>query len=128
MDMAEIRDKKWWVNYISPILVDSMFEVKINPCENENCVIVVLKEEYKEHNNKKDHYFAVKPYKNGGFSMWMKMDVYKNALCYCKLPFPTRIHSSMPHFTKMDDERLVFNILTCLVEGFATKELSKSYI
>lgn len=99
--MLEIRDKKWWVDYISPILVDSMFEVKVNPCENENCVIVVLKEEYKEYSKKKDHYLAIKPYKNGGFSMWMKMDVYRSALGYCKLPDPTRIHSNMPHFTRI---------------------------
>ena len=126
--MLEIRDKKWWVDYISPILVDSMFEVKVNPCENENCVIVVLKEEYKAHSKKKDHYLAVKPYKNGGFSMWMKMNVYKGALGYCKLPNPTRIHSNMPHFIKINDERLVFNILTCLVGDFVTEEFSKPYI
>ena len=126
--MAEIRDKKWWVDYISPVLVESMFEVKVNPCENENCVIVVLKEEYKEHSKKKDHYFAVKPYKNGGFAMWMKMDVYKSALCYCKLPDPTRIHSNMPHFTNMDDEHLALNIVACLVKTFIPKEPVKTYI
>jgi hypothetical protein len=126
--MAEIRDKQWWINYISPILTDSLFEVKLNPCENENCVIVVLKEEYKEYNKKKDHYFAVKPYKNGGFSMWMKMDVYQNFLRSCKLPNPTRIHGNMPHFTKMDDEALVLDIIASLVKTFVAKEPIRTYI
>ena len=60
--------------------------------------------------------------------MWMKMDVYKSALGYCKLPDPTRIHSNMPHFTNMDDESLVLNIVSCLVKAFVPKEVSKTYI
>ena len=126
--MADIHDKQWWIDYISPILVDSMFEVKLNPCENENCVIVVLKEEYKVHNKKKDHYFAIKPYIKGGFSMWMKMDVYQSALSSRTLPEPTRIHSNMPHFIKMDDESLVLDIVACLVNNFVPQEPQKTYI
>ena len=114
--MTDIHDNQWWIDYISPIIANSIFEVKVNPCENENCVIVVLKEEYREHNKKKDHYFAVKPYKKGGFSMWMKMDVYQSALCFQKLPEPTRIHSNMPHFTNLSNEDMIFRTVNELAK------------
>ena len=113
--MFEIRTKQWWVENIKPILEGSKFEVKINPCENENCVIVILKEEYKEHKKKKDHYLAVKPYaKKDGFSAWMKMDVFKNSGCVNRLPEP-RVHSNMAHFTNLNDVEVIFDILKALV-------------
>jgi len=114
--MSIVRSNEWWVNNIAPILKGSKFEVKVNPCENENCVIVVLKEEYREHKKRKDHYLAVKPYKAGGFSSWMKMDVYDKASKYCKLPEPNRIHSNMPHFIKLTDESFIFNIVEILAK------------
>ena len=110
-----MHDKQWWIDHISPILEGSKFEVKLNPCERENCVIVVLKDEYKEHKKKKDHYLAVKPCKNGGYSAWMKMDVFENAAHFYELPEPTRIHSNMPHFTKMHDTEFVLNVVEKLV-------------
>lgn len=110
-----IKDKQWWIDHISPILEGSKFEVKLNPCEREDCVVVVLKEEYKEHKKKKDHYLAVKPYKKGGYSAWMKMDVFVNASHDYALPEPTRIHSNMPHFTKLDDTEFIFNVVKKLV-------------
>ena len=113
---GEIREKEWWVDALNSILAGSKFEAKINPSENENCVIVVLKEEYREHKKKKDHFLAVKPYKNGGFSAWMKMEVYDNAKCCHVLTEPTRIHSNMPHFTKLKDEQMIFDIATELAK------------
>jgi hypothetical protein len=115
MVMMELHDKKWWIDSITPILEGSKYEVKVNPCERENCVIVVLKEEYREHKKKKDHYLAVKPLKNGRFSAWMKMEVYDNAKGTYSLPEPTRIHSSMPHFTNINDEEFIFAVVKCLV-------------
>lgn len=115
-DQGEIRNKEWWVEAINSLLTGSKFEAKINPSENENCVIVVLKEAYREHKKKKDHYLAVKPYKNGGFSAWMKMEVYDNARCFHKLAEPTRIHSNMPHFTNLKDEQMIFDIITQLAK------------
>lgn len=111
-----IKDKQWWIEHISPILEGSKFEVKLNPCEREDCVVVVLKEEYKEHKKKKDHYLAVKPYKKGGYSAWMKMDVFVNASHDYALPEPTRIHSNMPHFINLDNADLIFNVVEKLVK------------
>lgn len=113
---GEIREKQWWVDHIAPILSGSKFEAKINPTENENCVIVVLKEEYREHKNKKDHFLAVKPYKRGGYSAWMKMEVYDTAKHVAKIPEPSRIHSNMPHFTNLSDEDMIFCIVQELVK------------
>ena len=113
---GEIREKEWWVDAINSVLTGSKFEAKINPSENENCVIIVLKEEYKEHKKKKDHFLAVKPYKKGGFSAWMKMEVYDNAKCCHVLPEPTRIHSNMPHFTKLKDEQMLLDVATELAK------------
>jgi hypothetical protein len=115
--MREIHDKQWWLEQIAPILEGSSFEVKVNPCERENCVIVVLKEEYRVHEKKKDHYLAVKPYTKGGFAAWMKMGVYANAKKIHDLSEPTRIHSNMPHFNDLTDTEFIFNILECLVKG-----------
>jgi hypothetical protein len=112
----EIRDKRWWIDYISHVLEGSKFEIKNNPTENENCVIVVLKEEYREHKTKKDHFLAIKPYKKGGYSAWMKMVVYEGAKNLHNLPPPTRIHSNMPHFTNLSDESLMFSIAKELVK------------
>ena len=108
---GEIREKQWWVDNIAPLLQGSKFEVKINPTENENCVVVVLKEEYREHKKKKDHFIAIKPYKKGGYSAWMKMEVYDAAKRTADIPEPTRIHSNMPHFTNLIDEDMIFNII-----------------
>lgn len=115
-DILRIRDKQWWIDTIAPMLQGSKFEVKINPTENENCVIVVLKEEYREHKNKKDHFLAVKPYKRGGYSAWMKMEVYDAAKHVAKIPEPSRIHSNMPHFTNLSDEDMIFCIVKELVK------------
>ena len=116
--MENIYNKQWWVDTISPMLLGSKFEVKINPCERENCVIIVLKEEYREHKNKKDHYIAVKPYKTSGYSAWMKMEVYTNASYKYQLPEPNRIHSNMPHFTKLQDNEFILNVVRSLVESY----------
>ena len=113
--MMTMHDKQWWIDHISPILKGTKFEVKLNPCERENCVIVVLKEEYKEHKSKKDHYIAVKPYKKGGYAAWMKMDVFDIVSRSCALPEPTRIHSNMPHFTNLTDTEFVFKVVKKLV-------------
>ena len=113
-DILRIRDNQWWVDSIAPLLQDSKFEVKINPTENENCVIVVLKEEYREHKKKKDHFLAVKPYKKGGYSAWMKMEVYEAARSVVNFPEPSRIHSYMPHFTNMSDEEIILKTVRVL--------------
>ena len=107
--MVGIRTKQWWVEKLNDILVESKLEAKINPCENENCVIVVLKEAYKEHEKKKDHHFAVKPYvKKDGFSAWMKSDEFKNFGLANILPSP-RIHNKMALFKDLTDEEAVFD-------------------
>lgn len=116
IDMANIHSKQWWIDQMAPILAGSRFEVKENPCERENCVIVVLKDEYKKHEKKKDHYLAVKPYKKGGYSAWMKMDVYMNAAQFYMLPEPTRIHSNMPHFTNLEDTDFILQVVENLVK------------
>ena len=114
--MGEVHDKQWWIDNISPILEGSKFEVKLNPCERENCVIIVLKEEYREHNKKKDHYLAIKPYKKGGYSAWMKMEVFTNAVKTDSFPEPTRIHSNMPHFNNLNDADFIFTLVRNLVK------------
>jgi hypothetical protein len=115
--MREVYDKQWWIDNISPILEGSKFEVMLNPCERENCVIVVLKEAYREHKKKKDHYLAVKPYKKGGYAAWMKMEVFSNASQFYPLPEPTRIHSNMPHFINLGDPDFIFTLVKNLVKG-----------
>ena len=114
-DILRIRDNQWWVDSIAPLLQGSKFEVKINPTENENCVIVVLKEEYREHKKKKDHFLAIKPYKKGGFSAWMKMEVYDAAKNIVAIPEPSRVHNNMPHFTNLMDEDMIFNIVRVMM-------------
>ena len=115
-DILYIRDNQWWVDNLAPLLAGSKFEVKINPTAGEDCVIVVLKEEFKEHKKKKDHFLAVKPYKRGGFAAWMKMEVYDAAKHAVELPEPKRIHSNMPHFTNLSNEDMIFRTVNELAK------------
>ena len=116
INVGEIHDKQWWIDNIAPILEGSKFEVKLNPCERENCVIVVLKEAYREYEKKKDHYLAVKPYIKGGYAAWMKMDVYTNASQFYDCPEPTKIHGNMPHFINLSDTDFIFNVVKNLIK------------
>lgn len=113
--MLEIYNNAWWINAIAPMLEESKFEVKVNPTENENCVILVLKEEYRLTQKKKNHYLAVKSYVNGGFSTWMKKSLYEETIKDYICPTPTRWHSNMPHFNNQSDTQFIFNIVKTLV-------------